>query len=235
MAVNPTDVPAVTLADGALAAIQARIVEGDLAPGTKLIEEDLAQAHGVSRGPLREALRRLQARRLVEVVPNIGARVVALHREELQAIYEAREALEGMACRLAAQRIQPSEIDALNELLETHAANLQAHASEPYLQEAGNYDFHYRIAQASGNPVLVSMLCDDLYHVIRMYRRRMDASAGRSEQALHEHQQIVSALAARDGELAELLMRRHVSVARQIFIDDPTDSRTNASDDNGCT
>jgi len=207
----------VTLADGALAAIQTRIVDGELAPGTKLVEEELAAAHGVSRGPLREALRRLQARRLVEVVPNVGARVVELSREELQAVYEAREALEGMACRLAATRIQTQEIDALRALLDTHQASLQAHTTQAYLQEEGNYDFHYRIAQASGNPVLVSMLCDDLYHVIRMYRRRMDASDGRSEQALSEHQQIVAALAAGDGELAELLMRRHVAAARQLF------------------
>ena len=222
MAVNPDVAPVVTLADGALAAIQTRIVEGDLAPGTKLVEEELAQAHGVSRGPLREALRRLQARRLVEVVPNIGARVVELSRSELQAVYEAREALEGMACRLVAQRIRagdmrPGEIEALRQLLDSHGAEVQQHAEQPYLQEAGNYDFHYRIAQASGNPVLVSMLCDDLYHVIRMYRRRMDARHGRSEQALNEHQQIVAALAAGDAELAELLMRRHVSAARQLF------------------
>lgn len=217
MALNVEAGSAVTLADGALAAIQARIVDGELAPGTKLVEEELAAAHGVSRGPLREALRRLQARRLVEVVPNVGARVVELSREELQAVYEAREALEGMACRLAAARIQADEIEALRALLDTHQQSLQAHTTHAYLQEEGNYDFHYRIAQASGNPVLVSMLCDDLYHVIRMYRRRMDASDGRSEQALNEHQQIVAALAAGDGELAELLMRRHVAAARQLF------------------
>ena len=217
MAVTEDAVAPITLADGALAAIQQRIVEGDLAPGTKLVEEELAQAHGISRGPLREALRRLQARRLVEVVPNVGARVIKLNQTQLQAVYEAREALEGMACRLAAQRITTAEIEALKALLASHRQNLEEHAAEPYLQEAGNYDFHYRIAQASGNSVLVSMLCDDLYHVIRMYRRRMDASDGRSEQALNEHVQIVAALASGDAELAELLMRRHVSAARQLF------------------
>ncbi len=214
------DAPAaITLADQALQAIQARIVSGELAPGTKLSEGELASEHGISRGPLREAIRRLEARRLVEVVPNAGATVVCLTHEQLLAVYETREALEGMACRLAAQRIEASEVAALHALLDQHEQALGGAAEARYLQEEGDFDFHYRIARASRNEILASMLCDDLYHLVRMYRRRTPGDHGRGRQALAEHRHIVDALGAGDAELAELLMRRHVAAARYLLND----------------
>ena len=157
---------AVTLADQALEAIQAQIVAGELAPGTKLNEGELAAAHGISRGPLREAIRRLEARRLVDVVPNAGASVVCLTDEQLHAVYETREALEATACRLAAERIEPQEVDSLHKLLDDHERGLPNDQGARYLQEEGDFDFHYRIARASRNPILASMLCDDLYHLV---------------------------------------------------------------------
>lgn len=208
---------AVTLADQALEAIQAQIVAGELEPGSKLNEGELASAHGISRGPLREAIRRLEARHLVEIVPNAGARVVCLSHAQLLAVYETREALEGMACRLAAQRIDTEEVAALRALLDQHEYALGGDTQARYLQEEGNFDFHYRIARASRNEILTSMLCDDLYHLVRMYRRRTPADHGRGRQALAEHRHIVDALGAGDAELAEMLMRRHVSAARYLL------------------
>jgi len=208
---------AVTLADQALEAIQAQIVAGELAPGTKLNEGELAAAHGISRGPLREAIRRLEARRLVEIVPNAGASVVCLTHEQLIAVYETREALEATACRLAAERIEADEVASLHALLDDHERGLPDDRGARYLQEEGDFDFHYRIARASRNPILASMLCDDLYHLVRMYRRRTPAGAGRGRRALDEHRRIVDALGEGDAELAEILMRRHVSAARQLL------------------
>lgn len=208
---------AVTLADRVLQTIQQQIVAGELAPGSKLNEGELAAAHGISRGPLREAIRRLEARRLVEIVPNSGARVVCLSYEQLVSVYETREALEGMACRLAAQRIARSEVESLHQLLDEHNSDLPDDSTARYLQEAGDFDFHYRIARASGNEILASMLCDDLYHLVRMYRRRTPGDHGRGHRALDEHRRIVEALGSGDAELAELLMRRHVSAARALL------------------
>jgi len=150
-------------------------------------------------------------------VPNAGARVVCLSHAQLLAVYETREALEGMACRLAAQRIDATEVAALHELLDEHEKVLGSDTQARYLQEEGNFDFHYRIARASRNEILASMLCDDLYHLVRMYRRRTPADHGRGLQALAEHRHIVDALGAGDAELAELLMRRHVSAARYLL------------------
>ncbi len=217
MALTLAAAEAVTLADQVLEIIQEQIVAGTLEPGTKLNEGELAAAHGISRGPLREAIRRLEARRLVEIVPNAGARVVCLSPKQLLAVYETREALEAAACRLAAQRIEPEEVASLHQLLDDHERRLPRNSTAQYHQEEGDFDFHYRIARASRNPILASMLCDDLYHLVRMYRRRTPAKAGRGRRALDEHRRIVDALGANDADLAELLMRRHVSAARQLL------------------
>ena len=193
--------------------LQTAIVQGDLAPGAKLNEPELARRFGTSRGPLREAIRGLAARRLVVVTPNAGARVVSLNADQLRALYETREALEGMAARLAALRMPQDQIDELRALLDDHAATL---ANQPvgYYQEEGDYDFHYRISQGADNAVLSNVLMEDLYQLLRMYRFKFSIGPGRPGRALEEHRRILEAIEQRDPELAELLMRRHIGAAR---------------------
>jgi len=94
-----------TLADRVFEDIQEAIVTGSIAPGTKITEPGLAKQYGISRGPLREAMRRLEGRHLVTRIPHVGARVVSLTIAELLELYEVREAMEGMACRLAARQM----------------------------------------------------------------------------------------------------------------------------------
>ncbi len=197
-----------------MAALQRAIVTGEFAPGTKLSEADLAKRFGVSRGPLREAIRRLEIRRLLTVVPNAGARVVSLNNQQLIALFETREALEGQAARLAAERMSDESIADVQGLLDRHAAVISAAEGRAYYQEEGDYDFHYRVAHGSGNSLLAGILLDDLYQLLRMYRFRLSAAHGRAEQALLEHRQILSAISERDGQLAELLMRRHIARGR---------------------
>ncbi len=197
-----------------MAALQRAIVTGEFSPGTKLSETDLAKRFGVSRGPLREAIRRLEIRRLLTVVPNVGARVVSLDNQQLVELFETREALEGQAARLAAERMSDQAIADLQGLLDRHAAVISAADGRAYYQEEGDYDFHYRIAHGSGNSLLAGILLDDLYQLLRMYRFRLSAAHGRAEQALLEHRQILAAISERDGPLAELLMRRHIARGR---------------------
>lgn len=197
-----------------MAALQRAIVTGEFSPGTKLSETDLAKRFGVSRGPLREAIRRLEIRRLLTVVPNAGARVVSLDNQQLVELFETREALEGQAARLAAERMSDQAIADLQGLLDRHAAVISAANGRAYYQEEGDYDFHYRIAHGSGNSLLAGILLDDLYQLLRMYRFRLSAAHGRAEQALLEHRQILAAISERDGPLAELLMRRHIARGR---------------------
>ena len=216
MAANPNlQTPNSTLAEQVLHAIQAAIVDGDLAPGSKLKEPDLARAYGTSRGPLREAIRQLEARGLVQLTPHAGARVTDLSVKQLLDIYELREALEGMACRLAADRLTPTEIAEMRQLLERHSAAVEDKNGREYFRQEGDLDFHFRIAQASGNEVIAKVLCEDLYHLMRMYRYKFSLVPDRPVAALKEHWRIMDALADGDGELAELLMRRHIRAVRQ--------------------
>ncbi|QXG26448.1 GntR family transcriptional regulator [Pseudomonas viridiflava] len=204
-----------TLSENVFRRIQAAIVKGEIAPGSKISEPELARTYGISRGPLREAIHRLEGQRLVVRVPHVGARVVSLSHAEMIELYEIRESLEGMACRLAAERMTSEEIDELRRVLDTHEREAAFQAGVGYYQQEGDFDFHYRIIQGSGNRTLSQMLCGELYQLVRMYRIQFSTTPNRPRQAFAEHHRILDAIAERDGELAELLMRRHIGASRR--------------------
>lgn len=208
-----------TLADRVCEEIVTAIVKGEMPPGYKISEPELARTYGISRGPLREAMRRLEGLRLIERKPHIGARVVKLTANELVEIYRVREALEGMACRLAAEFMTEAEIQGLRDLLDEHERTVEELEGRAYFQKEGDLDFHFRIVQGSKNAKLLEILGSDLYHLVRMYRYQFSVSSSRPKRALKEHRQIVDAIDARDPELAELLMRRHISAARRNIED----------------
>ncbi|GED23308.1 GntR family transcriptional regulator [Halomonas halmophila] len=208
-----------TLAERVFQQLQDAIVRGELAPGSKITEPGLAQSYGISRGPLREAMRRLEAHRLIERVPHVGARVVKLSIKELLELFDVREALESMAARLAAESMSAEEIAGLRDVLAVHERQADLQRGEAYYQREGDLDFHYRIVQGSHNRMLMGLLCDDLYYLVRMYRTQFSASGSRPQRAFVEHHRIVDAIEAGDAELAELLMRRHVSASRENVVE----------------
>ena len=198
----------VTSADKTFFRIRSDIVEGGIAAGSKLSETELSTIYQVSRAVIREAINRLESCHLVERKPNVGARVVEISAAGLIELYQVREALEGMAARLAATNMSDREVVDLNELLNTHFHTVQG--GDTYYQEAGDVDFHYRIALGSKNKHLISVLVDSNYHLIRMYRVQLGMSGPRVTTAYDEHKQIAAAISNRDAELAEMLMRRHI-------------------------
>ncbi|MDM8167878.1 GntR family transcriptional regulator [Roseovarius sp.] len=198
--------------------LEASIISGDLEPGTRLREQVLAKEYGISRGPLREAIRRLEGRRLLERKANIGVSVVALSLRRLDELLKVREALEGMACRLAAERIEQDEVDQIRKLLDEHALRDEVLSGEGYYQQSGDFDFHFRIAKASGNEYLMDMISGDLYDLLRIYRYKSSTMTGRAVHALREHATIVDALEARDPDAAEAAMRTHIANARKHAI-----------------
>lgn len=208
-----------TLAERVFQQLQDAIVRGELAPGSKITEPGLSRDYGISRGPLREAMRRLEAHRLIERVPHVGARVVKLSMKELLELFDVREALESMAARLAAEHMTAEEIAGLREVLAMHERQADFKKGEAYFQREGDLDFHFRIVQGSHNKMLMGMLCDDLYYLVRLYRTQFSASGTRPQRAFVEHHRIVDAIEAGDAELAELLMRRHVSASRANVAD----------------
>ncbi|MFZ2161310.1 MAG: GntR family transcriptional regulator [Sideroxyarcus sp.] len=202
-----------TLSDVAAHRLAQSIVTGELAQGQKLNEAELAERFGMGRGPLREALRQLEGMRLVKRIPNAGARVVVLDRKTLSDLYAVRETLEGMACRLAATQMSDDEIAQLNTLLDQHEEQIKQQGGKVYAQSEGDLDFHYQIVRGSRNQMLMDLLGSEQYQLLRMCRYRTSRNAQRTKPALNQHRQIVDALAHRDGELAEMLMRRHIQGA----------------------
>ena len=199
---------AITNADRTFLQIRRDIVEGEIPAGSKLSEVELSTKYQVSRAVIREAINRLTSCHLIERKANVGARVVSLSPEGLVVLYQVREALEGMAARLAAKNMSDDEIEDLLTLLDYHFDTVKT--GETYYQEAGDVDFHYRIIQGSKNSHLISMLTDGLYHLVRMYRVQLGMVGPRVSTAYDEHRHIAQAISNRDEELAEILMRRHI-------------------------
>ena len=231
-AVHSNEAPK-SLADSVFDKVLAAIYDGLLLPGSVVNEVELAQAFGVSRGPVREAVRRLQGVQLITREPYVKARVMSLSAESALELFQMRMALEGMACKLATQRMAPRELaELLVEFEQDRQRYLDADSATdapdaPDAPDAAatantatprRFDFHERIVRASGNQRIVNALCGDLYHLLRFYRRHSGTVLERKEDAYAEHWQILRAIKTRDGDLAESLMRSHIErAANHLF------------------
>ena len=205
-----------TLASRVFESIKTDIISGQLNQGAKIVESELALKYGISRGPLREAIHRLEQMKLILRIPHAGSRVVRLDIKMMGDIYSARESLEGMAARLAARLMSDDDIEALSNLLDQHETAIGQTDGKAYFQHDGDIDFHYRIALASQNEWILEKLNGELYQLIRLGRHQSGQYPARAHTALTQHRQIAAAIAQRDEELAEMLMRRHISGAWKI-------------------
>jgi DNA-binding GntR family transcriptional regulator len=207
--------PSGTLAEQLFHRLSEAIMTGELPLGSKISEPALAKHYGVSRGPLREALHRLQERKLITRSANQGARVIQRTPEMLYNLFIVREALEGMAVREAVSRCSVEEIRRFRESVLSHEAALKALPElEPYILSEPHQDFHYLIVHASRNPLLIELLCSELYPLLRLFRVKSNETLERREKSVMEHKRILSAIEERDAELAEMLLRRHIAGAR---------------------
>src|SRR5690606_20579821 len=146
-----------SIANEALTKLTQAIVSGEFAPGERLSEAELARRFGISRGPIREALGRLEGK-LVTRVPRVGVSVIDLSPDRLLDLFAVREALEGMAARLAAERITDAEIQELRDLLEQHGAHPDVASGAGYYQAGNDDDFHFHIVRSARNEQLEMML-----------------------------------------------------------------------------
>ena len=198
-----------SLAEEAFTKLVQAITAGEFKPGERLSEAHLARQLGISRGPLREALGRLEGK-LVQRTPRVGVSVIALSRQDLEQLLTIREALEGMGCRLAAQRVTDREIQQLTELLANHGSDPNVLNAKGYFQRTSDDDFHLQIMRCARNERLEALLMEGLYYQLRLYRYQSSERPGRAQQAYDEHVEIVMALSARDPDRAERAMRSHI-------------------------
>ena len=185
-----------------------RIVQGDLAPGTKLNERVLCEALGTSRTPLREALKFLASEGLVNLLPNRGAIVAPLDRDSVGQMFTVMGALEALAGELACVHASEAE---LNDIRALHYQML-AHHGRGELAEyfRCNQEIHLRIVEASGNEPLANIYRSLNAHV-RRARYMANLSRERWDQAIAEHNEILDALTQRDGPRLQGLLRDHLA------------------------
>lgn len=176
-------------------------------PGDRLVESDLAERFGVSRTPVREALQRLETQ---SVLNRDGRSLIvsSLDHNELAELYAVRAELEGLAARLAAQHATAEEIAVLRGMASEDRALLQ----NPNALARANRRFHKQIHLASHNRFLVQQL-DLVHRHMALLATTSLAEAGRGEAALAEHDDIVTAIANRDGDAASTAVKNHISKA----------------------
>lgn len=183
------------------------IFSGLLKPGDQLEEADLAARFGVSRTPIREAIRSMVDCGLLETRPRKGAIVRVLTAKELNDLFEVAAELEGMACRLASDLLTRSGKQDIEAGLDLCRVAAEAEDIPAYAQ--ANLAFHAAIHKASGNAWLVDQL-DQIQARINVYRLMPYEVVGRLEKSLAEHRDISDAIFAKNGALANTLMRDHM-------------------------
>ncbi|CAB3757955.1 hypothetical protein GQ57_08640 [Burkholderia sp. MSh2] len=178
--------------------------------GEKISVEALSRDLGISRSPVWAAISRLEAEGLLQVVPRQGVFVIAFDERRIVAIFEAREALEGMAARLAAMRVTPADLAAMDDALARQAQAVDAHDGAAY--QASNLDFHHALLAAACNATIEASLRSLYAQVQAMCAGGPGRAAGweRLQGNVAEHRRVFDALAARDGEAAERAAREHV-------------------------
>lgn len=188
--------------------IMEAIEAGSFKPGDRLVEAELAERFGVSRTPVREALQRLETQAMV-TRDGRSLIVASLDHNDLSELYAVRTELEGLAARLAARHATEEEVHVLRSMVVEDRALL---GRDPRLLSRANKRFHKQIHLASHNRFLVQQL-DLLHRSMALMATTSFAAEGRDGPALAEHEKIVQAIEARDGDAAYAALKAHISKA----------------------
>ena len=196
--------------------IREQILRGDLPPGARLVETEIAAELGVSRTPLREAFRELESEGLIVYTRHQGVQVAGLNRKEMEDIYEIRRALEGLAARLAAIRRTDAEIEGLlnGPVKEMEEAYLHG---RPRDIPRSHTEYNAMLYRMAGNARL-----NDILHNYHEYTERSQMASmtqpGRAKSILEEHREIAEAILAKDPDRAQAAAEAHVERAKAAFL-----------------
>ena len=194
------------------------IIKGALRGGEQLVEDELRNEFGVSRSPIREALRELAKRGLVVIVPRKGTFVRKVTRKDLDELFPVRARLEGLAAREAHKRLSKSKLKAMQQVL--HDMETAARDNEPTRFYEEHYRFHDIFINASRNQLLISMLAT-LRLQVRWYQHYFRYHAENFDRSLEIHERILQLLEDRDakGEKIETLVRSHIEEGWKRVLD----------------
>lgn len=191
------------------------IIGGQLSPGERMMEVQLAEEMGVSRTPVREAIRKLELEGFVVMIPRKGAYVAGISLKDIADVFEIRAALESLAAGLAAERITEEELE---ELERTHiqASNVDNDNIDNLVER--DTDFHDIIYKASRNSRLIQII-NNLREQIQRFRTTSLAFPGRMKEAIEEHKKMTEAIAERNILLAQQLALEHIENAENSMLE----------------
>ena len=214
---NPVDLDSYKpLRDLVLEAIRSAIMNGTLQPRERLMEIQLAEELGVSRTPIREALRKLELEGFIVMVPRKGAYVADLSFKDIADVFEIRAALEGLAAGLAAERITEDELENMERLIVGKQEAINSGDIDKLVEV--DTSFHELLYKASRNNRLAAII-SNLREQIQRFRLTSLSFPGRNKESLQEHKQLVEAIQARDSQLARQLAQEHIENAENVLIE----------------
>ncbi|MBS8269365.1 GntR family transcriptional regulator [Halomonas litopenaei] len=183
------------------------IEQGSLLPGEKIAEKALCETFGVSRTPLREALKVLTSEGLVENLPNRGSRVVRLTRRGVKNTYDVMGALEGLSGELACQHLTDTDVEEIRRLHQLMLGHYQRQELAPYFEV--NQQIHECILAASNNDVLIEMY-NNLSQRVKRIRYSVEMGSANWAKAVTDHEAMLEAIEARDGKRLGDILRAHL-------------------------
>ncbi|WIF96003.1 GntR family transcriptional regulator [Caminicella sporogenes] len=191
------------------------ILNGELEPGERLMELQLAEQLGVSRTPIREAIRKLELEGLVEMIPRKGAYVADLSIKDVLDVLEVRMFLEGLAAYLAAERMSEEEIEELKSILEKFENSIESKDREEMIKL--DKQFHDKIIEGSKNSKLMQIV-QGLHEQFQRFRVIYFNEYSEHEQLLKYHQAIVEAISKRDCEKAQEYAQTHIAMIEESIL-----------------
>lgn len=196
--------------------IREDILKGKYKHNEALIETKISEELGVSRTPVREALRQLELEGLVTLIPNKGAVVSGITAKDIKDIYAIRSLIEGLSARWAAMQITQEQIEALEEVIYLS----EFHLAKGHLDQLLELDnrFHEMLYDISGSKILRHVL-SDFHHYVQRVRQASLSSQERAEKSIHEHKDILDAIKQGDYQKVEQLTNEHVINTTKNVID----------------
>ena len=205
-----------TLAERLREKLEGAIAAGQLEPGSRLDEQEIAQRFGVSRTPVREAFRLMAANNLVELRGRQGATVRSIKAQVLIEMFQVMAELEGLCARLAARRVSPGWAEQISEIHQRVVAASKSGDVDEFYDI--NQEFHEAIYEASRN-VFLAEQTRKLRNQVAAYRRRVTHMPNRIADTIREHEAIMQAILAHDPERAHSTMRDHVNLLGDNLLD----------------
>ncbi|MGB9881137.1 MAG: GntR family transcriptional regulator, partial [Anaerolineae bacterium] len=196
----------VTKVDMVHSILRENIIVGNLKPGSRLLQKEIANELGVSEIPVREALRRLQAEGLVTIIPHCGAEVTRPDPNEYREVLTIRAVLEGFAARMAIPHLTPADIEKLHRIVEEMRLAIESKDYETYSKL--NKEFHSTMYAACKTRKLQEFITE-IWERWGRSQGVFQLSPDRAKPSLEEHEAILKAIEAKDGDAVELLVREH--------------------------